>query len=421
MSKILIVDDKHKNLKLLEALLEPEGYEVITALDGLKALKIVTEEKIDLILLDVMMPVLNGFEVTRRLKALEKTKFIPIVLITALKESENRIKGIEVGCDDFLSKPVDSAELIVRVRSLLKVKAYHDHMRNYEKELESKIVERTNKIQEQKEELEKLYNDLENAYMDSIRTFTTIIEFKSSYIGNHSKRVTKLVKYIAEQVCKDEREKKYIEIAALLHDVGKVLLEDTLLDKSNKGESLSKTDKIKYEQHVILGQSIVRRVKVEEAIGLMVRHHHENWDGTGYPDKIKQEAIPLGARIIAICDAYDTFINNTLSVKESTSEEVIEFLKKGAGSCFDPQILKAFIQYIYTTKTLEQDKKEIGIKFSELRIGMILSRDLIVASGKLLLSKDQEISKGLKEKIDKHQQTDPILEDIFIYRSSYLN
>ena len=145
---ILIVDDISQNIELLDAYLSPLGYEIVAAANGVEALEKLTAYRIDLILLDVMMSGMNGFEVTRRVRELDEYKTLPIILVTALKETEDRITGIEAGCDDFISKPVDRIELIARVRSLLKVKAYNDLLKSYRKELESEVESRTLELAE---------------------------------------------------------------------------------------------------------------------------------------------------------------------------------------------------------------------------------------------------------------------------------
>jgi PAS domain S-box-containing protein len=154
LSKILVVDDQPKNIELLEAYLAPQGYEIITAVNGEEALEKLSGNKIDLILLDIIMPGIDGFEVTRRVRQDNLLRLIPIILVTALRETEDRVKGIEVGCDDFLSKPVDKLELLARVRSLLKVKAYNDLMSNYREELESEVTGRTKELKHTMESLQ---------------------------------------------------------------------------------------------------------------------------------------------------------------------------------------------------------------------------------------------------------------------------
>jgi len=159
--KILVVDDEERNLRLMEAMLIPLGYEVVLAQDGIEALNRVRKIPPDVILLDVMMPKINGLEVARQLKEDEGTKIIPVVMVTALKEVEDRVKALEVGADDFLSKPVDKSELIATVNSQLKVKAYNDHMHNYQRELEAEVVKRT-------EQLRQAFEKIKLASLDTI-------------------------------------------------------------------------------------------------------------------------------------------------------------------------------------------------------------------------------------------------------------
>jgi signal transduction histidine kinase len=176
--KILIVDDEERNLRLIEANLIPFGYDVITARDGEEALKKAREKSPDVILLDIMMPGMDGFEVARVLKEEEETRIIPIVMVTALRETQDRIKALEVGADDFLSKPVDKMELKARVKSLLKVKAYHDHMRDYRKELEDQVDKRTKQLKQALEEANRLTEAAQEANIA-----------KSEFLGNMSHEV----------------------------------------------------------------------------------------------------------------------------------------------------------------------------------------------------------------------------------------
>src|SRR5450830_446769 len=168
---ILVVDDQPQNVELLEAYLVPHGYEIVKAANGEEALGKLSGNQIDLILLDVMMPGMDGFEVTRRVRQDNTHRLLPIILVTALRETEDRVKGIEAGCDDFLSKPVDKMELLARVQSLLKVKSYNDLMSNYRKELESEVTKRT-------EELKQALAKLKDASLDTIYRLSMASEYK---------------------------------------------------------------------------------------------------------------------------------------------------------------------------------------------------------------------------------------------------
>jgi PAS domain S-box-containing protein len=191
---ILVVDDQTQNNDLLEAYLVPEGYEIIKATSGEEALAKLADNQIDLILLDVMMPGMDGFEVTRRIRQDPKTKLMPIILVTALKETEDRIQGIKAGCDDYISKPFDKMELFARIQSLLKIKAYNDMMNNYRKELESEVINMTDKLKlsntaldEQKARLSAIINS-----PDEIMIFSLNREYRyTSFNENHRKAMKK--------------------------------------------------------------------------------------------------------------------------------------------------------------------------------------------------------------------------------------
>ena len=189
-SVILIVDDYPLNIKLLEAYLLPCGYELLKAANGKEALAILAGNQIDLMLLDVMMPDIDGFEVTRRIRQDDKNRLLPIILVTALRETEDRVKGIEAGCDDFISKPVDKTELLARVRSLLKIKDYNDLRSNYQKELESEVNKRT-------EELKQASAKLTAASLDTIYRLSVACEYKDQDTGGHIKRMSRYCAAIA--------------------------------------------------------------------------------------------------------------------------------------------------------------------------------------------------------------------------------
>ncbi len=225
--KILAVDDEDKNLRLMEAMLLPLGYEVILAKDGEDALEKVQLDPPDLILLDIMMPGLDGFEVARRLKGDEETKIIPIVMVTVLKEVENRVRALEAGADDFLTKPVDKIELRARVQSLLKVKAYNDHMHDYQKELEVEVAKRTKQLRQAFEESRK-------ASLGIIYQLSRAAEYKDKDTGAHIQRISHYSAAIARKLGLNERTVESILYATPMHDVGKIGIPDRILLKPGK-------------------------------------------------------------------------------------------------------------------------------------------------------------------------------------------
>ena len=225
--RILVVDDLPVNRELLEDMLVPLGYQVFQAPDGEIALQMVREISPDVILMDIMMPRMDGFEATKRLKQDEETKAIPIVMVTALQAVEDRIKALEAGANDFLSKPVDRSELQATVNSQVQVKAYHDHMKNYQQELEAEVARRT-------EELGLALDNLKQASLDTITRLARAAEYKDEDTGAHILRMSTYSAAIARQLGLSENVAQWILYAAPMHDVGKIGIPERILLKPGK-------------------------------------------------------------------------------------------------------------------------------------------------------------------------------------------
>ena len=333
-SKILVVDDENRNLRLMEALLIPLGYEVILARDGEEALEKVREIPPDVVLLDIMMPKMDGFEVARRLKKDEETKIIPIVMVTALKEVEDRIKALEVGADDFLTKPVDKVELKARAQSLLKVKAYNDYMRNYQKELEAEVAKRT-------KQLRRAFEKIKVASLDTIYRLSRAAEYKDEDTGAHILRMSNYSAVVARKMGLNEKSVEAILYAAPMHDIGKIGTPDRILLKPGK---LDPGEWEIMKQHATNGGRILEGsdagfIKLGEVIALT---HHEKWDGSGYPKGLKGSKIPQAGRITAIADVFDALTSKRPYKEPFSLEKSFAIIKEGRGNHFDPDVVDAF-------------------------------------------------------------------------------
>ena len=332
---ILIVDDEVRNIELQKAYLKPYNYEILTASNGEEAIKTVAGNNIDLILLDVMMPGKNGFTVTKQLKSHEKTRAIPIVLVTALSDKKDRVKGIEAGCDDFISKPVDSSELLARVRSLLKVKAYNDHMRNYEQELETEVARRT-------KELNAALVMIEETALETIHRLAAAAECRDQYTGSHILRMSRYAEAIAKKMGLDSGFVKALLCAASMHDIGKIGIPDKILMKPGK---LNTEEWAIMQQHTVIGAKILNGskqdyMKLAEEIALT---HHEKWNGSGYPQGLKGEHIPISGRIVAVADVFDALISERPYKASLSTRESFTIIKNERGTHFDPAVIDAFI------------------------------------------------------------------------------
>ena len=331
---ILVVDDQPQNIELLEAHLATQGYDIVSAANGQEALEKLSKNEIDLILLDVMMPGMDGFEVTRRVRQDDKHRLLPIILVTALRETQDRIKGIEAGCDDFISKPFDKMELLARVRSLLKVKAYNDLLSNYQNELELEVAKRT-------EELKQAFERIKAASLDTIYRLSMASEYKDEDTGAHIKRMSRYSAAVARRLGLDENMVETILYAAPMHDVGKIGIPDQILMKPGK---LDPAEWKIMKQHTVIGAKILEGSEAEFIrIGeTIAQTHHEKWDGSGYPNNLKGMEIPITGRVTAIADVFDALLSKRPYKKPFSVEKSLAIIKVGRGSHFDPDVVDAF-------------------------------------------------------------------------------
>lgn len=355
---ILIVDDQIQNIELLDAYLVPEGYELITATNGAEALEKLSHNQVDLILLDVMMPGMDGFEVTRKIRQDNTLQLLPIILVTALRETADRVKGIEAGCDDFISKPVEKTELVARVKSLLKVKAYNDLLSNYRTELESEVAKRT-------KELKHVLENLKAASLDTIYRLSMAAEFKDEETGAHIKRMSLYSAVIAYQMGLDKNTVETILYASPMHDVGKIGIPDQILLKPAK---LDPDEWEVMKQHTTIGAKILHGSDAEfiKLGEIIAANHHEKWDGSGYPKGLKGTEIPIAGRICAIADVFDALISKRPYKNEFSVEKSLAIIKAGRGSHFDPDVVDAFFAILDKILLIKKQYADDDQKVSEI-------------------------------------------------------
>jgi putative two-component system response regulator len=293
--RILIVDDEPRNLKLLETMLRPLDNEVIKAVGGEEALCVVDREQIDLILLDAMMPFVDGFEVCRRLKNSEATRMIPIIMITALDDSESKIRAIEAGADDFVTKPANRVELIARVRALGRTKRLNDNLVSVEKVLFS---------------------------------LASAVEAKDAYTEGHTKRVSNLAVQLGRMIGLPSVDMEALRIGGMLHDIGKIGIPDAVL---NKPGPLDPDEWETMKTHADIGHRMAEPLKsiLKGALDV-IRHHHEKLDGSGYPDGIGGEELPMVARVMAVVDIYDALVTDRPYRKGMAKNVALEILHQNA-------------------------------------------------------------------------------------------
>jgi putative two-component system response regulator len=304
---ILVADDQAANRELLDELLTTQGFKIVTVPDGAAAVEELTRTQVDLVLLDVMMPHLNGFEVCRKIKSNPETYLIPIVLVTALSDKKDRIEGIEAGADDFLTRPVDRAELLARVGSLLKLKYRTDELERAESVL--------------------------FALAESI-------EGKDPYTHGHCERLSDHSAHLGEHLGLAEDQIVALRRAGIVHDVGKVAVPDAILLKPGK---LTELEWEVMREHPVVGERICGPLKSFRLVLPVIRHHHEKLDGSGYPDGLRGDAIPITARILQIVDVYDALTTERPYKRAFSITDALQTMKQEvAKGWWDPQIFGEF-------------------------------------------------------------------------------
>ncbi len=338
---ILIVDDEDYACTLMENILLPLGYNIIKALNGREALDKVAEFDPDLVITDIMMPEIDGYGLATQLKNNPYTEFTPVLMVTGLGDRDSRIKGLEVGVDDIITKPVDSIELTMRVRNLLKVKDYQNQLRLYSTILERKVEERTAQLKDAFENLKRADAQVKDAHLQTIIRLAIAAEYKDKDTANHIQRMSHYTASIAKGLGLPEKEIEIILYASPMHDIGKIGIPEYILLKPGK---LTQKEYEVMKQHTVIGAKILEGSKSEflEAGRLIAISHHEKYDSTGYPYGVKGENIPLYGRIVALADAFDALTSQRPYKTACSNNQAFETIKKSSGSHFDPMIVEAF-------------------------------------------------------------------------------
>ncbi len=303
---VLVVDDLAANRELLEGHLEDLGYEVRQARDGMEALEQIDAAEPDLVLLDIDMPRLDGLTLCRRLKADAQRRLIPVVLITAMHERDTRLAGLAAGADDFLTKPFDSKELLVRTKVLLRDRALNKRL---------------------------------DAAETVLLALARVVEARDLYTVHHAERVGRYAAEMGRRFGMDDEDRDVLYKGGVLHDLGKIAVPAEILLKPG---TLAKEEFAVMQRHSAEGERICLPLRSTSHFLPIIRHHHERIDGSGYPDHLVGEDIPLGARIAAVADAWDAMTSDRPYRAGLDPEEALCRLRQGAGSQWDPAFVSMF-------------------------------------------------------------------------------
>ena len=321
-SNILIVDDDSRGRETLEAVLTGLGHNLHFCDNGLDALKQASILQPDLILLDVMMPGIDGFEVCRRIRADPLLADVPVVMTTALDDKASRLEGIEAGADDFISKPIDRMEIRARVNTIIRLNRYR-------------------KLMKQQADLLQAHGELQDAYEATLKGWVRALDFRDNETGDHSRRVTLLTVELARLMGINEDELVHVRRSALLHDIGKIAVPDSILHKTGP---LTEAEWDIMRKHPQIAIEMLEPIEYLRPALAIPFNHHERWDGTGYPRGIKGEEIPLAARIFAVVDVWDALSSDRPYRKAWPYDKIVEHMRQQSGTHFDPKVVELFLQ-----------------------------------------------------------------------------
>lgn len=327
-AKILIVDDNPSNVILLKKILAFSGYaNIVTTTDSREVINIYKDFRPDLILLDLEMPYLDGFKILEDLNSLKQEDYLSVMIITSQSDKENRLKALKMGAKDYINKPFDHAEILMRIKNMLEIRVLHNQANIQNHVLEEKVRQRT--------------SELRDLQFDLLQRLLRAAEFRDNDTGSHIKRIGQYCSALAKEAGLSNKFCDLIEHAAMMHDIGKIAIPDEILLKQGK---LTPEEWEKIKIHTIKGSQILADspydvIQLAEQIALT---HHEKWDGSGYPNGLAGDKIPLSGRITAICDVFDALLSERPYKKVWPLEKVIKEMKDQRGLHFDPSLIDSF-------------------------------------------------------------------------------
>ncbi len=330
---ILVVDDNPANVALLESILDEEGYRnILSTVDPRMVLPLFQRESVDLILLDIHMPYMSGLEVMEQLrKHLPAGDFLPVLVLTAQSDMQTRRDALKLGAKDFITKPFEQWEIILRIRNMLETRHFYKRQLARGDLLEEEVRKRTEEIR--------------SVQLEIIRRLGLAGEFRDDYTGLHVTRMSRMSEVIARGCGFDDKSCELILYASTMHDIGKIGIPDRVLLKPGK---LNAEEWEIMKGHTRIGRDIIGHYPAEliTISGTIAWSHHEKWDGSGYPDGLRGEDIPVYARIAAVADVFDALLSRRPYKEPWPLEKAVQLIRDEAGRHFDPQMVKIFFDHL---------------------------------------------------------------------------
>ena len=409
---LLCVDDEANITNSLKRLFRPHGYRILTAQGGSEGLLVLEREAVDLVISDMRMPEMDGAQFLEQVRA--RWPNAVRILLTGYADVESTIAAINKGeIHRYVTKPWDDNDLVVMVRQALEkrhleqenrrlealIRTQNEQLLKLNTGLEVLVEKRTGELRGARDALAGANINLKSAFITSIKVFSNLVELREGGSGGHSRRVADLAQRLAVRLGMSGPEAHEVMLAALLHDIGKIGMRDVFFTKPVNQLTAEELAELKH--HPVRGETALMALEQLRGVALLIRSHHERFDGIGYPHGLAGTAIPLGARILALANDCDSLRHGTMTGKAVAPEEVRRFIQLASGKRYDPAVVAALFEEL-GTPAVSAPVREVPLRPANLKPGMILAEDLINAEGAMLLAADYVLDENLIRQIQSY-------------------
>lgn len=409
---LLFVDDEPGILSALRRLFRPQGYRILIAEGGAAGLDILAKEPVDLVISDMRMPEMDGATFLKQVR--QRWPKVTRILLTGYADITSTVAAINEGeIYRYIAKPWDDNEIVLIVREALErrrleeenrrlselTRRQNEELKELNAGLEQKVAERT-------AEVRAALGELKKTYLATVQVFAGLVELRAGQaggqLGGHGRRVADHARGLAKRLGLGDGDVQTVMLAGLLHDIGKIGLPDGLLGKPFN--TLTPDQRAQVMKHPTVGQNLLMSIEKLRDCALLVRHHHELYDGSGYPDHLTAMAIPIGSRILAVANDYDALQAGTLVQRPLRADEALTFLIDNRGKRYDPQVVDCFAQLL--AESGKKTATELPVRALHLQPGMVLSRELNHSDGYLLLARGSALTKEIIAQLVKLESTE---------------